>query len=101
MIPPSPVAGGAQARRRGYVYLLRSRKDGTFYVGWTTDVLRRLVEHNQGLSEFTRRKKPWQVVGFATYPSAEEAKVRERMLRAFKKRVLNQAADGGQRQVGE
>ena len=58
VIPP-PGVGGASSRGVAYVYLLKSRKDGTFYVGWTTDVLRRLVEHNQGLSGFTRRKQPW------------------------------------------
>lgn len=75
-------------------------------LGWTTNLLRRLVEHNQGLSEFTRRKRPWQLVGFETCPDPEQAKARERTLKRnprmftmFKKRVLNQAAVGGQRQV--
>jgi len=45
MIPPPP-AGGAHLQRAAYVYLLQSRRDGTFYVGWTTNVGRRLVEHN-------------------------------------------------------
>ncbi len=89
-----------------YVYMLKSRKDGTLYLGWTTNLLRRLVEHNQGRSTFTRRKIPWQLVGFETYASAEKAKGRERLLKRnprmlihFKKRLLNQAASGGQRQV--
>lgn len=105
MIPP-PVAGGASSSRRCYVYLLRSRQDGTLYLGWTTSLLRRLVEHNEGLAGFSRRKRPWQLVGFETYPNLEQAKARERALKhhprmftVFKKRVLNQAASGGQRQV--
>jgi len=103
LIPP-PRGGGA--RRRGYVYVLRSQQDGSLYLGWTTDVTRRLVEHNQGRSIFTRRKRPWRLVGFKAYPSAAEAKAHERVLKRsprmwtyFKKRVLNRAAIGGPREV--
>lgn len=59
MIPP-PANGGAARRRRAYVYLLRSRQDASDYVGWTTDVLRRLGEHNQGLGTYTRRTRPFK-----------------------------------------
>lgn len=48
----------------------------------------------------------WDLVGFEAYPSAEAAKARERalkrnprMLRFFKKRLLNRAAVGRPRQV--
>ena len=105
LIPP-PGAGGARRPRVGYVYLLKSRQDGTSYVGWTTDVLRRLVEHNAGQTSWTRRKRPWQLIGFETHPNVQQAKDHERMLKkrtgmlnAFKKRLLNQAASCGQRQV--
>jgi len=102
MIPP-PVGGGAQ---RAYVYLLRSRKEGTFYIGWTTDPVRRLIEHNDGQHYFTRRKIPWQLIGFEMFHSIDAAKRRERALKhnprmqmLFKKRLLNRAAVGSPRQV--
>ena len=105
MIPP-PGAGGVRGMT-AYVYLLRSQADGSFYVGWTTDVRRRLVEHAAGHTMYTRRKGPWRFVGFESFPSHEAAKTRERslkqpprMLMVFKKRLLNQAAiDGSLRQV--
>lgn len=100
MIPP-PANGGAAQRRRAYVYLLRSRQDGSYYVGWTTDVLRRLAEHNQGRSTYSRRKPPWQLMGVEVYVSSMAAKARERVLKRsprnlarFKKRVLARAALG-------
>lgn len=105
MIPP-PAGDGAAARQRPVVYLLKSRKDGTFYLGWTTALLRRLVEHNSGQVTWTRRKAPWWLVGFERHHTAEAAKARERalkrsprMLQLFKKRVLNRAAAGRPRQV--
>lgn len=105
MIPP-PVGGGARSRGKSYVYLLKSRKDGKFYIGWTTSILRRLVEHQDGLSEFTQRTRPWQLIGFEAYDTAQAAKMRERSLKRnprmqvlFKKRMLNRTASGGPRQV--
>ena len=100
MIPP-PANGGAARPRAAYVYLLRSRQDGSYYVGWTPDVLRRLGEHNQGLATYSRRKLPWQLMGVEAYPSPMAAKARERVLKRsprslarFKKRVLARAAEG-------
>lgn len=105
MIPP-PGGGGATAHREGVVYLLKSLRDGTMYVGWTTDLSRRLVEHNNGLSPYSRRKRPWQLVGVERYSNSAEAKARERalkrhphILQLFKKRVLNRTAGGRPRQV--
>ena len=103
---PSPTGGGAKARRLCYVYLLKSRHDEIFYVGWTTNLLRRLVEHNHGMSRFTRRSLAWRLVGFEAYQNTEAAKLRERflksnprMLRLFKKRLLNRSAIGRPRQM--
>ena len=42
-----------------YVYIIESKKDNTLYKGYTTDYLKRLAEHNNGLSEYTSRKTPW------------------------------------------
>ena len=98
MIPP-PANGGAARHRIAYVYLLRSGQDGSYYVGWTTDVLRRLGEHNRGLGTYSRRKLPWQLIGVEVYSSPMAAKARERVLKRsprslarFKKRVLTRAA---------
>ena len=84
-------------KKMSYVYLLRSMKDGNFYMGWTTDVNRRLEEHNAGLTRSTKSRRPFKLVGYETYPSSEGAKKRERTLKhcprmnaLFKKRLLNQ-----------
>lgn len=82
--------------KTSYVYLLRSMKDGKFYLGWTTDLKRRLEEHNNGLTRSTKSRRPFELVDYETYPSPELAKKRERtlkhcprMLSLFKKRALN------------
>ena len=97
---PRPGTSGAPARAAAYVYLLLSRQDGTYYIGWTTKPVRRLVEHNAGASDYTRRKLPWQLVGVQPQPTVAAAKAYEKALKRsprtlarFKKRVLNRAAN--------
>ena len=96
---PRPGTGGAPDRATAYVYLLQSRRDGTYYVGWTTDPVRRLVEHNAEASTYTNRKRPWRLIGVEPYVTLEAAQAHERALKhsprtlaRFKKRVLNRAA---------
>ena len=96
MTPPPPFQDNVQPMKASYVYLLRSLKDGRFYLGWTTDLERRLNEHNAGLTRSTRARRPFEIVYYETYSCAEDAKRRERILKRnprmfyyFKKRALN------------
>ena len=91
-----------------FVYLLRSVKDGSSYVGWTTDLRRRLEEHNAGKTPDTQTRGPWKLVAYETYEDSEAAQQRERnlkrnprMLSLFKKWAINvfRTASGGPRQV--
>jgi len=92
LIPP-PSSGDA-TDQKAFVYLLQSKKNKKFYLGWTTDLLRRLGEHNDGLSLYTKSRGPWELVGFETFSNHEEAKKREKVLKnnprmyhLFKKRT--------------
>lgn len=77
-------------------------------MGWTTDVSRRLAEHNAGESVYTKAYRPWELIGYEVANDPETAKQRERalkcnprMLALFKKRALNvfRTASGGHKQV--
>jgi putative endonuclease len=68
-----------------HVYLLKSKKDNSYYVGYTNDIERRLKEHNQGYVEYTSTRKPWNLVYYETYASLEDAKARENNLKRFGK----------------
>lgn len=95
MIPPPAGQERASWRKPiAFVYLLRNSED-RFYLGWTTDIERRLEEHNSGKSFYTKSRGPWNLVAYEEFPSVEEAKKRERalknsprMLKLFKKRAL-------------
>ncbi len=109
MIPPPACQGGAAIAETNYVYLLMSEKSGEFYLGWTTDLERRLDEHNSGKSHYTKSRGPWKLLTCEVYPNSQAAKARERILKRnprmlflFQKRALlqvNGTAVGGPRQV--
>ena len=64
------------------VYVLRSLKDGKLYIGMTTDVQRRLQEHNHGKNPSTRHRRPFLLVHTEVYPSREQAAKREHFLKS-------------------
>ncbi|OFZ53300.1 MAG: endonuclease [Bacteroidetes bacterium RIFCSPHIGHO2_02_FULL_44_7] len=64
------------------VYVLKSSATEKSYVGMTTDINRRLKEHNAGKHFYTRRHIPWVVVRTESLPGREEARARERYLKS-------------------
>jgi predicted GIY-YIG superfamily endonuclease len=57
-----------------YTYVLKSSKSKTFYTGWTTDLKKRLQEHNSGLSQATKPLIPWKLVFYASFETERLAK---------------------------
>jgi putative endonuclease len=68
------------------VYVIRSLSTGKFYVGHTGDVERRLKEHNNGLSHYTRHERPWELVWSEECQSSSEAMRREQEIKSRKSR---------------
>ncbi|MDD5116426.1 MAG: GIY-YIG nuclease family protein [Candidatus Omnitrophica bacterium] len=68
-----------------HVYLLKSKKNGILYIGYTNNVERRLKEHNSGLVEYTRKYMPWEIVYYESFFSLVDAKKREKSLKYFGK----------------
>jgi len=44
-----------------FLYILKSLEHEKTYVGITNDLERRLNEHNNGKSNYTRKFKPWKI----------------------------------------
>ena len=68
------------------VYVLRSLKDGKHYTGFTSDLDRRLKEHNSGKTASTKRRRPFVVLYTETYDSKPEAAKREKFFKTSKGR---------------
>ena len=65
-----------------YVYIMASQPHGTLYIGVTSDLLRRVYEHREGLTGgFTKRHSVKALVYYAEYGRIEDAIQREKTLK--------------------
>ena len=71
-----------------YVYILESLLDGDFYKGYTSDYIKRLEQHNNGESDFTKTKMPWRLVFLQAFETKKEALIQEKKLKKCNKRYL-------------
>ena len=71
-----------------FVYILESEIDGTFYIGYTGDLEKRLEFHNSGSSTYTSRKIPWKIVYHEKFTDKTSAIKRERFLKKQRNRVF-------------
>jgi putative endonuclease len=60
-----------------FVYVIRSLKDGRFYVGITSQVENRVHEHNVGKTKSTKGYRPWELILIEEFPTRLEARARE------------------------
>jgi len=63
------------------VYVLRSLADGGLYIGFTTDIDRRLSEHNAGASPATSPRRPFDLVFCECFLNKNDAQRREGYLK--------------------
>jgi putative endonuclease len=80
----------------GFVYVLGSTHKGRYltYVGWTTDVARRLAEHNAGKGARTTRGRVWVLLHSEGFATRAETMSREWYLkrdRKFRKTLADMA----------
>ncbi|WP_435100932.1 GIY-YIG nuclease family protein [Halarchaeum sp. P4] len=69
-----------------HVYVLECR-DGTYYTGYTTDVERRVREHNSGrAAKYTRGRTPVELVHTEAYETKSEAMSREYEIKQLSRR---------------
>lgn len=64
-----------------YVYVLQSVPRNILYIGYTTDVKRRILEHNRGLTFSTKPYVPWKCIHYEMYVHERDAKRREKYLK--------------------
>ncbi|MDI6754566.1 MAG: GIY-YIG nuclease family protein [Thermodesulfobacteriota bacterium] len=69
-----------------WVYILKSESTGNIYIGHTSDLQRRVREHNDmmlGKQRYTRKQKgPWCLVYSEEYQTRAKAMERERALKS-------------------
>ena len=68
------------------VYILASRRNGTLYIGVTSDLGRRVWQHKHGIVEgFSRRYGTHMLVWLQSHDTMESAITREKQLKEWRR----------------
>lgn len=90
------------SHNRFYIHILYSLRDKGFYIGLTTDLKQRLINHARGELKATKFRRSFKLIHYKYFINEHDAKAREIYLksgygrRGFKemlKRTLTQLID--------
>ncbi|MFA6476434.1 MAG: GIY-YIG nuclease family protein [Candidatus Paceibacterota bacterium] len=65
-----------------YTYVIKSKKNGKFYTGFTGDLKRRISQHNNNQSTYTRNRGPFELIYYEACLNEEDARSREIYLKS-------------------
>lgn len=72
-----------------FVYVLYSIKDERLYIGYTSNLNKRIHQHNEGMSISTRNRRPLMLIFYEAYLFKHDALRREKYFKTSKgKRAL-------------
>jgi putative endonuclease len=66
-----------------YTYLLQSAKDKQFYTGFTKDLKLRFEQHNKGMIESTKNRRPFDLIYYEACLDRNDATRREKYLKTY------------------
>jgi putative endonuclease len=69
-----------------FLYILYSEKLDKFYIGSTSDIVRRISEHNRGKEKFTKTGMPWELKYKEEFSELIDARRRELFIKKQKSR---------------
>ncbi len=70
--------------KEAYVYIMSSKRNGTLYVGVTSDLVKRVYEHKAGIIDgFTKRYRIGVLVYYEMHESIMNAIEREKQLKKW------------------
>jgi putative endonuclease len=72
--------------RQGFVYIMASQRNGTIYIGVTSDLARRVWEHRTGAVEgFSKEHGCKRLVWYQQFDSLEAARQRELQMKEWQR----------------
>ncbi|NTW15523.1 MAG: GIY-YIG nuclease family protein [Candidatus Moranbacteria bacterium] len=69
-----------------HCYVLRSLRNGRYYIGSCEDIDIRLNRHNGSMVKSTKAFTPWELLASESFQTRPEAAARERQLKSWKSR---------------
>jgi putative endonuclease len=72
--------------KSGYVHIVTNRRNGTLYIGVTSDLPARIFAHREGLiAGFTKRYGCKMLVWYACFDDIEDARNRELQMKEWRR----------------
>ncbi|BBC99061.1 MULTISPECIES: GIY-YIG nuclease family protein [Sphingobium] len=72
--------------KAGYVYIMASQRNGTLYIGVTSNLVQRVHQHRNGLIEgFTKKYDCKFLVWFQAFDNLDEARRRELQMKEWRR----------------
>ena len=65
-----------------YVYILKSLKNGSLYIGYTSNLKQRFKSHNSGKNLATKPYLPYELIFYEAFLNIDDAKSREEYLKS-------------------
>lgn len=65
-----------------YVYILKSEKNNSLYIGFSADLKKRFERHNKGLNKATKPFIPYQLIFYEAFRDKIDALNREKYLKS-------------------
>jgi|WetSurSiteA1Bulk_404760.scaffolds.fasta_scaffold02961_5 putative endonuclease len=78
-----PTAHRGERLNGYFIYILRRRKEGSFYIGQTNNINNRLDKHNKGQIRSTKHRVPFDLIYSERYNTRREAMLREKHLKSL------------------
>jgi putative endonuclease len=73
--------------KQSYVYILANKRNGTLYIGVTSDLIKRIWQHkNHAVEGFTDKYSTDQLVYFEAHEDIKSAITREKQIKVWKRK---------------
>jgi predicted GIY-YIG superfamily endonuclease len=69
-----------------YTYIIQSETDGSYYIGITSHLWKRMKDHNRGRNKTSRHSRPWKLIYKEKHEDYEVARRREKYFKSGKGR---------------
>jgi putative endonuclease len=89
----APIPSGRSQVQTFSVYVVHSERTGRFYIGWTVDLSRRLIDHNASKTRSLRGAIPLRLVYEENFETLVDARRRERYFKRMKSHNYLQIPD--------
>ncbi|MBI3981255.1 GIY-YIG nuclease family protein [Candidatus Microgenomates bacterium] len=67
-----------------YIVYILTNNIGKYYIGFSSDKNRRLIEHNRGQTRSTKYSSSWNTIYIEEFDTKKEAIKRERQIKSYK-----------------